>query len=148
MIIGRYTRITMHSIMIILNYIIHKIYKPYIIYINTYKKCINTCKHFISHLPHIHSDTACNISDENIYCCINTLQNTCQNCTSMICFDSEGQPIGIDTMSTYCMTNDMSDFTGTPTPVHKHIRGISDNSAEVTYKGTAKCGILKQSLFE
>jgi Reverse transcriptase (RNA-dependent DNA polymerase) len=45
--------------------------------------------------------------------------------------------LGIDTFSTYCMTNDMNDFDGKPTAIHKTATGVlgSSKKAIISYYG-------------
>jgi hypothetical protein len=52
--------------------------------------------------------------------------------------------IGIDTLSTYCLTNDMTDFdSDTIKPVHHHVTGIAGkNSSSISYEGAGKFKIM------
>jgi hypothetical protein len=48
--------------------------------------------------------------------------------------------LGIDTLSTYCMTNDLNDFIGKMKPMNEMVAGVSSNKASITAKGS---GIFK-----
>ncbi len=52
--------------------------------------------------------------------------------------------LGIDTLSTYCMTNDVNDFNGTPTKIHKEVTGIMGDSTQgaVSLQGTGTFHIM------
>ena len=55
-------------------------------------------------------------------------------------WDTDSHLIGIDTMSTACMTNDAKDFVGTVTAVSRSIRGLK-GSTKVTKMGTVRWSI-------
>jgi hypothetical protein len=44
--------------------------------------------------------------------------------------------LGIDTLSTYCMTNDLNDFVGRSTPTNEKVSGVSSTKASITRKFT------------
>jgi Reverse transcriptase (RNA-dependent DNA polymerase) len=71
--------------------------------------------------------------------CCTTINNTIE---SMAKYDSDSVLIGIDTLSTYCLTNNTSDFDASPTPIHEDVRGVSNLPAHVTLKGKGTYKIL------
>jgi hypothetical protein len=54
----------------------------------------------------------------------------------------ENKYIGIDTLSTYCMTNSLEDFIETPRSTNQSVTGISDSSARITKIGKGHFYIL------
>jgi hypothetical protein len=61
---------------------------------------------------------------------------TTSNCNSSTeSYDTDSQWIGVDSLSTYCITNDMNDFIEKPTKIRQLIKGINDTPAQVTYVG-------------
>ena len=44
------------------------------------------------------------------------------------CLHTDQNWLGIDTFSTYCMTNNKDDFTTTPTRIHANVTGVSGES--------------------
>ena len=44
------------------------------------------------------------------------------------CLHTDQNWLGIDTFSTYCMTNNKDDFTSTPTRIHANVTGVSGES--------------------
>jgi hypothetical protein len=55
-------------------------------------------------------------------------------------YDSDSKWIGVDSLSTYCITNSMSDFIEKPKPIRRKIKGINDAPAQLTCVGK---GIFK-----
>ena len=55
----------------------------------------------------------------------------------MMSFYPDSVEIGIDTLSTYCLTNDMDDFTSKPIRCTGNVMGINSTSASISYNGTA-----------
>ena len=49
---------------------------------------------------------------------------TCNSSTES--YDTDSQWIGVDLLSTYCITNSMSDFMEKPTKIRQLIKGIND----------------------
>lgn len=82
------------------------------------------------------------------YVCIsqNTdLQSEQQQMTdSTVCctYDTDSYWIGVDTMSSYCITNSMMDFIGKPKQIKLRVRGVSQQLANITYVGTGQYSVL------
>jgi hypothetical protein len=71
-----------------------------------------------------------------IYACTGTNVQKDHDCfgtndTSTETYDSDSTWIGIDSLSTYCITNSMHDFTEKPTKIKRLIKGINDTPAHV-----------------
>jgi hypothetical protein len=66
--------------------------------------------------------------------------NTCLPCTTD--YDSDNTWVGIDSLSTYCITNDLRDFTETPTSIRREVRGIQNIPATITYVGRGSFAII------
>jgi hypothetical protein len=57
-------------------------------------------------------------------------------------YDSDSAWIGIDSLSTYCITNSMNDYINKPTPIRQNIKGINDTPAQITGVGRGCYKIL------
>jgi hypothetical protein len=68
-----------------------------------------------------------------------------QCCTSNDRITSERSYIGIDTMSTYCLTPNIGDFTGTTTTINTEVRGVSGMPTKVTKFGKESFELLDDS---
>jgi Reverse transcriptase (RNA-dependent DNA polymerase) len=62
--------------------------------------------------------------------------------TSTETYDSDSSWIGIDSLSTYCITNSVHDFTEPPTKIRQLIKGINSTPAHVTNVGKGVFKIL------
>jgi Reverse transcriptase (RNA-dependent DNA polymerase) len=60
-------------------------------------------------------------------------------------YDSDSTWVGIDSLSTYCITNDLEDFTETPKPIRREVRGIQSTPATITYVGQGAFSIVDDS---
>jgi hypothetical protein len=65
----------------------------------------------------------------NIFCCIGSNDHRAPQQ-----YD-ENHNIGIDTLSTYCLTNNLNDFSGTTIDLNERVLGVSDTEARITKKG-------------
>ena len=82
--------------------------------------------------------------------CTGTVPNTsaigkgpsCLPCTTE--YDTDSKWVGIDSLSTYCITNDMSDFSKDPTPIRREVRGIQSEPALITYVGVGRFKITDE----
>jgi hypothetical protein len=54
-------------------------------------------------------------------------------------------PIGIDTLSTYCMTNDLADFCGTPKDCTCKVLGVNNTTELISKISIGSYTILDQS---
>jgi hypothetical protein len=67
---------------------------------------------------------------------------SCQAEDDLLLQYEENTQLGIDTLSTYCMTNNMQDFSETPRSIALKVTGISDSLASVTKVGRGTFKIL------
>ena len=64
---------------------------------------------------------------------------------ALMSYYPDSVPIGIDTLSTYCMTNDLGDFQGTPESCTCSVLGVNNNTAVISKRGTGSYKILDQN---
>ena len=82
--------------------------------------------------------------------CTSTIRGTgtrdtgpsCLPCTTT--YDTDSKWLGIDSLSTYCITNDMKDYVQDPTPISREVRGIQSSPAIITYVGVGKFSITDE----
>jgi hypothetical protein len=88
---------------------------------------------------------------QRMYACASTsaLQSTTgeyvgmdDRSTSTETYDSDSSWIGIDSLSTYCITNSMEDFSRRPMAIKTQIKGINDTPAHVTFVGKGNFKLL------
>jgi hypothetical protein len=53
-------------------------------------------------------------------------------------YDTDFFPILLDNHASKCLTNNLQDFLGTPTPTRARIKGIGGARVQATYKGTVR----------
>jgi Reverse transcriptase (RNA-dependent DNA polymerase) len=73
---------------------------------------------------------------------VHPVMTSCGASTGVPNFYEEHKNIGIDTLSTYCMTNCIKDYIETPRNTYQSIKGISDSSAAVTKIGEGNFVLL------
>jgi hypothetical protein len=50
-------------------------------------------------------------------------------------FEHDSNWVGVDTFSTYCLTNDLKDFSRRPTRCNHQVLGVSNTPTAITHKG-------------
>jgi hypothetical protein len=69
-----------------------------------------------------------------------TVFGNCDNSTET--YDSDSAWIGVNSLSTYCITNSMQDYISKPTPIRQNIKGINATPAQTTCVGKGSYQIL------
>ena len=70
------------------------------------------------------------------------IQPSCMPCATE--YDSDSTWVGIDSLSTYCITNDVNDYTEPPSAIRREVKGIQQDPALITIKGKGKFRIVEQ----
>ena len=67
---------------------------------------------------------------------------SCLPCTTE--YDSDSTWVGIDSLSTYCITNDINDYAESPSAIRREVRGIQKDPALITYVGKGRFRITEE----
>ena len=67
---------------------------------------------------------------------------SCMPCTTE--YDSDSTWVGIDSLSTYCITNDVNDYTEPPSAIRREVRGIQKDPAFITFVGKGSFRITEE----
>jgi hypothetical protein len=86
------------------------------------------------------SSTRIRNTDRLLYACFSTStvtdirakEVTESNENSTETYDSDSTWIGIDSLSTYCITNSLHNYIGMPAPIRQNIKGINNTPAQIT----------------